>query len=118
MREAPAVFPGKDGGRLQIYHKRKGQNRMRNGNTVSQLNNGRSSGSSLSVLLLNHWLIVCIVRRKCENGGWEKSRLWNQRRRVEGAARRSGSLTTGAACSQEQPSTKRLRSAWLRAIRL
>src|SRR5262249_61694083 len=115
---APAVFPGKDGGRLQIYHKRKGQNRMRNGNTVSQLNNGRSSGTSLSVLLLNHWLIVCIVRRKCENGGWEKSRLWNQRRRVEGAARRSGSFTTRAPWSQGQTPPKRPRSALLRAITL
>src|SRR6516165_6779767 len=50
--------------------------------------------------------------------GREESKLRNQRRRVEGSATRWGSLTTGAASCIEPPSTKRRRSAWLRAIRL
>ena len=46
------------------------------------------------------------VLRKNENEGCEQSRLRNQRRRVEGSARRSGSVTAGAADSREQRSTK------------
>src|SRR5215469_18890147 len=53
-----------------------------------------------------------------ENGGREQSKLRNQRRSVEGSATRWGSLTEGAAASNEQPCRKRRRSAWLRAIRL
>ena len=44
--------------------------------------------------------MASIVWRKQENGGREESRLRNHRRKVEGSATRSGSLTVGAAASQ------------------
>ena len=39
--------------------------------------------------------MASIVWRKNENGGWEESRLRNQRRSVEGSVTRSGSLSDG-----------------------
>jgi len=47
-----------------------------------------------------------MVWRRNENGGTEESKLWNHRRSVEGSATRSGSLTVGAAASQDRPSVK------------
>jgi len=55
---------------------------------------------------------------QAENGGREESRLRNHRRRVEGSATRSGSLTVGAASSQQRPSRKYRWSARLRAMKL
>jgi len=53
-----------------------------------------------------------------ENAECDESRLRPQRRTVEGAGMRLGSLSGGAVSSQERFSTKRRRIAWLRATRL
>src|SRR5437588_6857931 len=66
----------------------------------------------------SHCVTVLTARRRKEKAGCEASKLWHQRRRVEGAGTRSGSLSGGAASSQERPSTKRRRSTSLRATRL
>ena len=89
------VFPGKEGGRLQFFQRRKGQNRARNGNTVGQ-HKGRESCTRVWVPL-SQGLTACLVRRRNENGGREESRLRNQRRSVAGSATRSGAFTPGAA---------------------
>src|ERR1041385_6455627 len=83
---------------------RSGQKRRRNGNTVVH-DNGKSSWWSISPPRIQR-SIVRIVRCKNEKGGCEETRSRNQRRSVDGSVTRWGSLTGGAAASQEQPSTK------------
>src|SRR5215831_19347485 len=114
-RKAP-VFPGKDGGRLDFLKAARASSvRERGRESASRAAASREGefprpGATGSP---HGW---CAAKR--ENGGREQSKLRNQRRSVEGSATRSGSLTGGAAVSNEQPSRKRRRSAWLRAIRL
>jgi hypothetical protein len=67
--------------------------------------NGKASWRIVSPRARNRAAAVSVVRRN-ENEGCEQSRLRNQRRRVEGSATRSGSVTVGAADSREQCSTK------------
>jgi hypothetical protein len=69
-------------------------------------------------LRFSHCPTTSKAGRKKENAGREESRLWNQRRRVEGSGTRSGSLRSGTVLSQEPWSRKYRRNAWLRAIRL
>ena len=50
-------------------------------------------------------------RRQKEGAGWERSRLSDQRRRVEGSGTRLGSFSVGVASSHEQCCRKCRRSA-------
>jgi len=94
---------------LQYEILKTGQKTRRNGNTVCQ-DKGKEPHSSRSPRI-SHCPTTSRAGRRKENAGREQSRLWQQRRRVEGSGTRSGSLRGGAALSQEQCSRKYRRSA-------
>jgi len=60
---------------------------------------------------VSHGAMVSRAGRRKENAGREESKLWNQRRRVEGSGTRSGSWRCGTALSQEPCSRKYRRNA-------
>jgi hypothetical protein len=101
-------------GKQRILQRRKGQRTCRKGVSPNKGSGWGSAGAPRP----NQWARRANVWRRKEAAGWERSRLSDQRRRVEGSGTRLGSFSVGVASSHGRCSIKCRRSACARASRL